>query len=279
MSHIMKSPTILLIDNGSRRAASTLQLRQLALQLEKTSAQTIYPVSLQHADHIDAEELGGITANTLEPFLRGQLQAGQREFLALPLFFGKSRALTSFIPETVNRLAEEFGSFQLRQASELCPLPGGEPLLAQILYDNIMTVMENHALSGARVVLVDHGSPIPEVTAVREWLAESLQQLLGPQITFHEAVMERRAGSKYDFNGKLLEDLLPELVSGSAEEAIVLSMLFISPGRHAGAGGDIETIRDELLHEHPQASCYITPLVGEHPAIIEILRQRLEQSL
>jgi len=279
VSYIMKSPTILLVDNGSRRAASTLQLRQLAQGLEKASGQAIYPVSLQHANHIDAEELGGITANTLEPFLRGQLQAGQREFLALPLFFGKSRALTSFIPETINRLAAEFGSFELRQADELCPLPGGEPLLAQILYDNIVTVMESRALSGARVILVDHGSPIPEVTAVREWLAESLQQLLGPQITLFEAVMERRAGSAYNFNGRLLEDLLPDLVSNAAEEAIVLSMLFISPGRHAGAGGDIESIRDQVLHKHPNANCYITPLVGENPSIIEILQQRLEQSL
>jgi sirohydrochlorin ferrochelatase len=273
----MNTPTILLLDNGSRRPASTLKLRQLAQSLGKATGQTVHPVSLQHANHIDAEQLDGLAANTFEPFLRERLQSGQKEFLVLPLFFGKSRALTSFIPETVARLEAEFGSFELVQANELCPPPGGEPRLTQILYDNIMTVIQANALNNARIVLVDHGSPITAVTAAREWLASSLQKILGPQVKLHEAVMERREGSKYDFNGRLLEEVLSELSRQESTDPVVLSMLFISPGRHAGTGGDIESICHQVISSQPRFKCFITPLVGEHPAIIDILQQRLEE--
>ena len=46
--------------------------------------------------------------------------------------------------------------------------------------------------------------------------------------------MERREGTEYDFNEPLLENLLG---SEGFEKDVVLSMLFISPGRHAGPGG------------------------------------------
>lgn len=113
-------------------------------------------------------------------------------------------------------------------------LGGVDLRLAQLLADNV-----REAMTGARrptVVLVDHGSPIPEVAAVRNYLAGQLSALLAEEaerVTF--ASMERRDGDEYRFNEPLLETLLaaPEL----AGREVVLAMLFLSPGRHAGEGG------------------------------------------
>ena len=86
--------------------------------------------------------------------------------------------------------------------------------------------------------------------------------------------MERRQGASYDFNGQLLEGLLEEL-SGE----VVLSMLFISPGRHAGEGGDIAEICQAAESANKDLTVMVSPLVGEHPKLIAILSQRLENAL
>ena len=107
-------PVILLCDNGSTRANATLQLRYLTTELSKKSRHTIHPVSLQHADRISAEELEGIPAHVFHDFMTQQLSLDQREFILLPLFFGQSKALTSFIPDEVKRLKKQFGDFKTR---------------------------------------------------------------------------------------------------------------------------------------------------------------------
>ena len=101
----MSGPPIILLDNGSRRAAATLSLRRIAVRLSGACGQPVYPVSLQHSDSVPPEQLDGTPAQTLERFLRIRLGEGQREFLLLPLFFGMSRALTSAVPGLVERLA------------------------------------------------------------------------------------------------------------------------------------------------------------------------------
>ena len=275
----MTTQTILLLDNGSRRAAATLSLRQAAKALEQATGQIIHPVSLQHANHIDPGLVEGRHADTFEAFLRDQLQAGKQEFLAVPLFFGQSRALTSFIPDTISRLQTEFGSFKFELADVLYPLPDGEPRLAMILCDNIQTALHAHDITRARVILVDHGSPTPEVVAVRELLASSMRQILGPEIMLFEAVMERRQGSEYDFSGRLLEEVLDELAIEDPGTPVVLSMLFLAPGRHAGSGGDIESIRDRVVAAHPTLKAVITQLVGDHSGLVPILQERLEAAL
>lgn len=275
----MTTQTILLLDNGSRRAAATLSLRQAAKALEQAMGQIIHPVSLQHANLIDPGLVEGRHADTFEAFLRDQLQAGKHEFLAVPLFFGRSRALTSFIPDIISRLQTEFGSFQFELADVLFPLPDGEPRLAMILCDNIQTALHVHDMTRARVILVDHGSPTPEVVAVRESLASSMRQILGPEIMLFEAVMERRQGSEYDFSGRLLEEVLDELASEDPATPVVLSMLFLAPGRHAGSGGDIESIRDRVVAAHPTLKAVITQLVGDHTGLVAILQDRLEAAL
>ena len=91
--------------------------------------------------------------------------------------------------------------------------------------------------------------------------------------------MERRDGPAYDINGKLLEEVLQELAGESSVRPVVLSMLFLSPGRHAGKDGDIEQICAAACKRHPGLEVRITPLVGEHPLLIEILLDRLNSTL
>ncbi|WP_295388933.1 sirohydrochlorin chelatase [uncultured Thiodictyon sp.] len=268
-------PETLLIDNGSTRAQSTLALRALARSLGEHSDRPVYPVSLLHADAVPADALGGQRADTLEPWLRAALAAGRRDFLLVPLWFGPSRALTQFIPTLTAELTREYGPLRLHCARELCPLPDGEPRLVDILFDHLQATAAAQACHLRRLVLVDHGSPLPQVSAVRQWLAEQLRGRLGADTQLHEAVMERRPGSDYDFNGERLETVLHRLAAADPASPVLLPLLFLSPGRHAGPGGDIAAICARVESAVPGFRVYPTPVVGTHPALIEILAQRM----
>ena len=266
------NPTILLCDNGSRRPEAVRSLHALARGLTRATGRTIHPVSLQHADAIPAEALDGAPTRTLPAFLADHLAEGARDFFVLPLFFGPSRAMTRFIPQTVASLRQTHGDFTLRVARELCPLPEGEPRLADLLAAQTLA-----ARSGQRpdyAVLVDHGSPIPQVTAVRRWLAGELQQRL-PDTVWREAVMERRDGPDYDFNGALLERVLEDIADRQPDARVTLAMLFLHPGRHAGPDGDIEGICATIEERHPDLDLAVSPLAAQHPLLIEILADRL----
>lgn len=253
---------LLLLDNGSRRAAATLNLRRLARHLGERLGYEVHPVSALHSSQIPAEELDGLPARTLEPFLHAQVAAGERSFGILPLFFGPSRAVGFFLPEVGGRVAAELGAFDLRVADVLCPLPAGEPRLVQILADQVVAALPE-PITGEPplVLLVDHGSPLPTVAAVRHWLAAELDQALAAAPTGRmrvtEAVMERRPGAAYDFNGRLLSEVLDDigLQAGGAARTVVLAMQFISPGRHAGVGGDIDEMVAAARHVTPASTC------------------------
>lgn len=275
----MGEPVILLVDNGSTRAAATLSLRRIAAALGEACGRPVHPVSLQHADRIPVEQLDGVPAEVLPGFLRARLKEGAREFVVVPLFFGNSRALSSFIPEQAALLAAEFGAFELRQAVVLSPMPEGEPRLAQILAEHVAQCSARLGVRPNRVVVVDHGSPLPEVTAVRAKVTMALRERLDAAITLGQAVMERRQGPEYDFNGQLLGDLLESCASQDPKCVVVLAMMFISPGRHAGPGGDIEQICREVMDRNPGLRVMVSPLIGEHPLLVEILKDRLEAVL
>ncbi len=264
---------ILLIDNGSTRAASTLHLRVLAECLTTRIGDTVYAVSLQHAHRVDPVELQGKPADVFPDFLQRQLQAGIRDFKILPLFFALSRALTSFVPQEADKLRSWYGSFSYSLSDVLCPLPDGEPRLVQILYAHAVYTAETHDLPLQNLVLVDHGSPEERVTRVRNHLAQQLRARLDEGVLLAEAVMERRPGKQYDFNGPLLSDCLDEMASSGAASAIVV-MQFLLPGRHAGPGGDVADICRKAMQDHPGFQVVTSPLVGEHPLLLDILASR-----
>lgn len=268
---------LLLLDNGSLSPAATLGLRHLAVALSHRLDRSVQPVSLLHSQKIPADQLDGVPAANLEPFLKRQLEAGQRRFDILPLFFGPSGALTEYLPERLALLRQKWPDLEVR----LAPCLAGEnnsscPSLASMLADQVRATLA--ALPGLvaeplRVILTDHGSPKREVTAVRDTLATLLAQNLAPQVALVQpASMERRPEPEYDFNEPLLETALarPAFHDGTT----IVSLLFLSPGRHAGPGGDIEQICAAAQATHPGLRTALTPLLGTHPALLDLLVQR-----
>ena len=266
-------PIIMIVDNGSVRANATLQLRNISKALSEYSGLTVHPVSLQHADKSPAEELNQKPADIFSTFISSQLTKGETDFIVLPLFFGPSKAISSAIPQQVQQLKEKFGDFNLHVADTIYPLPAAEIKLIELLASLTLDCIHTTEFENPHCVLVDHGSPSPAVTKVREHIAQSLQATL-PDVSIDQAVMERRSGKEYDFNGQLLENWLKSEAEKGASEIIVIQLFFL-PGRHAGPGGDIEQICVQALTEHPGTRIVATALVSEHPLILEILRDRL----
>ena len=266
---------ILLIDNGSSKADATLQLRLLAKNLSNKTGRLIHPVSLQHANKIPTEQLHDSPARVFPEFMAEKLAEGEREFILLPLFFGVSKALSSFIPEQSDLLKHKFGEFSLRVAKVIYPLPEGEQLLSEIINDHITLTAKQHKLPLKNIVLVDHGSPIPRVTEVRKHLANTVQQKLSDNIMLEQAVMERREGNEYDFNGDLLKDWLIKKAESGESNAIIALMFFLA-GRHAGEGGDIVEICEDVNKQYPDFKIAISPLISEHESLLSILHSRLE---
>lgn len=247
--------------------------------MSERSGQKIHAVPLQHAHKIPAEAfgdaLGGKRVATFPEYVEEALAGGVDEFVIIPLFFGNSRAITSFIPDTLEALQKKHGNFSWSVADELCPLPGGEPKLARLLYENLAMLADTTLTDLDCIVLVDHGSPSKKVTDVRLKLAEQLIPYLPEGTPLLQAVMERREGREYDFNGPLLQDLLEKLAHEHEVLSVAISMLFLSPGRHAGEGGDIAEICSNAMRNHPGLSVHISPLVGDNPLLIDLLNDRL----
>ncbi len=270
---------ILLLDNGSRRPQSTLALRELAARLSASLHEHIQPVSLAHSDLISPDRLAGIAATTLEPWLVDRMRQGIGHFLIIPLFFGPSGALTQAIPALIARLNRNGGNLEVRLTAPLCPLPQGEPRLTAILLNRIVTAARETRLQPRRLVLVDHGSPSPEVNATRRWLAADLRSRLEAGTQIEEAAMERRAGPQYDFNGELLLAVLRRLARADDQSPVYVVPLFLFAGRHAGPGGDLDEIAATVRAEYPELRIILTGLVGDHPALLDILASRYRETL
>ena len=269
--------SIFLVDNGSLRPEATLNLRRVAAQLSERVGMSVEAASLLHSNKVPAEAIDGVPATTLGPAATRRAGEGSREILVLPFFFGPSRALTGYLPERMATLQEEYPGVRVRVASPLVDLEAPTDLrLARILSDGLHESMQ----PGIEpcVALVDHGSPIPEVTAVRNVLAGQLGALLEHQVRcVTPASMERREGDEYRFNEPLIENLLDR--PGFNNRHVILSMLFLSPGRHAGAEGDVADLCTGAEQRNPQLRTTITRLAGEHDGIVDILADRLREAL
>ena len=263
--------SIFLVDNGSLQPAATLALRGLAAKLSHRLGIAVEPVSLLHSSGIDPELLDGRPAEILAPALEQRLGAGQTEFTLVPLFFGPSLALTVYVPECVAQLRERHPALTVRLAPALHA--AGDDRLARILADHVNAELATMQPAEVRVALVDHGSPLPEVTAVRNELAAQLARLLGPAVReVAPCSMERRPEPAYDFTAPLLADLLGTAPWNSSR--VIVAMQFLLPGRHAGPDGDVAKICQAAEAAHPGLRTQMTGLVGSHPLLVEILADR-----
>lgn len=267
-------PTYILADNGSTQPAATKQLRKLAQDLGEQTGKTVNAVSLMHANRIDPQQIDGKPAEIFYDFMREKLQQGERDFVLLPLFFGESKAITSFIPDKQKMLVEEFGEFGLTIADVIYPMPQGEARLTDIISDHIQLSIKSVDTERSVAALVDHGSPIAKVTAVRQHLAQTVIEKIGDRVDLKQAVMERREGKEYDFNGQLLKDWLTDMAEQGVAQVAVIMMFFL-PGRHAGEGGDVVEICQSVMDQYENFNVTISPLIGDHPLLVCILADRL----
>jgi len=273
-------PNIFLIDNGSLRADSVFALRGLAAQLSERVGLEVEPVSLLHSSKIPASELGGVAARVVKPTLRRLIATGARKFVFVPLFLGPSRAITDYLPELIAEARLSAPDLQVVVADTLAGVDVAAPdmRLAEMLADHVRLTMQAAGLSHPRVALVDHGTPAEVVNQVRNAVADQLALLLQTEVAAVVACsMERREGIEYDFNEPLLERV--GQLDGWAAAEVIVALFFLLPGRHAGAGGDVAEICDGLIAQHTLRSAVRTPLLGEHPRLIDILADRLRAAL
>lgn len=266
-------PLLFLTDNGSLRADAVLNLRSVAENLTSRLGRLVIPASVLHSSKVPPNELGGTAAETVIPALRRRFHAGHRQMKILPFFLGPSRALTEYLPEKIAQLRSDDPDWAQARIEIAPPLfQPGDNRIARALAERIDSTIARQRLQRPNVVLVDHGSPAPEVTEVRNAIGNQLRLLLGERVgAFSVASMERREGAEYDFNEPLLERVLrqPAYVGPT-----VIAQLFLSAGRHAGEGGDIAQICEAVERETGRLICHRTAPIGDHPLIEEILAER-----
>jgi len=273
------APTVLLVDNGSLEPAATLTLRNLARQLAQAANRPVRPVSLLHSSAIDPALIENIPAEILEPTFRELAGKGILDILIVPLFFGPSGALTDYLPERVRHLRKQWPD--LRVIIAPCLVDANNPTdnrMAILLADRVRECAKKNNFLRPAVAVVDHGTPLRSVNAVRELIAKQTREILGDFARGVTACsMERRPEPEYDFNEPLLEKLLdtPDFSTGE----VIVAKMFLLPGRHAGPGGDIEKITHAAQLRHPGLKIAHTEVLGSHPGLVAILRERLELGL
>ena len=235
-------------------------------------------VSLLHSSNVPAEALGGEPARLLEPALVAHFEAFPKaEVVLLPLFFGPSAALTDYVPARLASVRARFPQAKVRLAPWLVNPADGDSRLAGVLADQVRKAVRERGWSKPKVVLVDHGSPQPAVAAVRDHLGRQVRAELGGEIeALAVASMERRDGDAYAFNEPLLATALRTAPFNEGE--VVVALQFLSPGRHAGPGGDIATICAAAEAEQAGLRTQMTEPIAGDERLVELLAERLLQA-
>ena len=264
------------MDNGSHRPESTLTLRKIASKLSVSLNIKVNPVSLLHSTKVQSEKLNGIKAEILEPYIKKQCEQGIDSFLIVPFFFGQSAALKDYLPERINEIKKKWESVSVKLAPTLVNMEDKEDFsVSNIIAEFVVDKILSEKLVKPYVTLVDHGTPLKEVNNVRNHITNQLKILLSDKVSDVKASsMERRDGKQYEFNEPLLENILG---SGNFIKNVILAMLFISPGRHAGKDGDIDQICAIAEKECATLKTYKSELFAEHPDVIKILKKRYNE--
>src|ERR1700677_4648348 len=259
-----------LIDNGSLEPAAHEGLRAAARSLSGIAGVAVDAVSWRHSDRIPAADLGGDPAWTLAPWIRSQVSGGEREFVFIPFFVSPQGAIGSLLRRDLEALREEAGGFEFSFTTGLAD----GPALAEIVASRVRDAAEG--LRRPSVVVVDHGGASPASAALRDRVAGEVRSILGAEIgALAAASMESPGGPGFGFNRPLLAAALAACGPGD----VVIAPLFLSPGRHAGPGGDLERIARAAERRSPGLRCRFAGLVGAHPTAAQCLAAALLDAL
>lgn len=269
---------VALIDNGSLEPAAHRNLRALAAALGARVGVHVHAVSWKHSDRIPAAELGGEPAWTLHAFVRSMVDLGQREFVFVPFFVSAQGAIGSALRGDLEDL-QRAGRGKVAPDTPVPPafdfaltegLTKGDTL-KQIILDRIRATRTAGGLTKPPVVLVDHGGPSARSAALRDQLTTEVRTALGSEVGPVIA-----ASMEGDHPPHLAEVLRMPDVAG---RAVIVALLFLSPGRHAGPAGDIAQICAAAADENPSTRPHLTDLIGTHPATLDALAAALHHSL
>ncbi len=267
--------TCFLFDNGSFRPDATRSLRSLAARLQARLGCEIKPVSLLHSTRISAEELDGVPAQLLEPALDAWFGGNpEGRAVLLPLFFGPSGALVDYVPERVASLKARHPGARMVLADPMV-LPDEEPTeLVAVLADRARRAAAAKGWAKPKVVLCDHGTPLATVTEVRNRFGALLAEILREETAaVAVASMERREGDEFAFNEPLLATRLRTPPFDSGEVVVLLQ--FLSPGRHAGPGGDVAEICAAAEAERRGLTTVMSDPIADDPRLVEVLARRV----
>jgi hypothetical protein len=253
---------VALLDNGSLEPAAHLNLRAVAATLSQETGTPVHAVSWKHSDRIAAAELGGTPAWTLAAFVRGMHALGQRDFIFVPFFISAQGAIGSALRGDLEKLQAELGGFEFRFTASLAT----REVLAPIVATRIREKISAASLRRPAVVLVDHGGPSPISAALRDEMATRVRALL------HTEIVSISAASMEGSHPPLLAEQL--LAPALAQTDVVVALLFLSPGRHAGPDGDVARICSDS-----GVRCHLTDLVGNHPLASETFAAALRDTL
>lgn len=253
---------VALIDNGSLEPAAHRNLRAVAAALSERSRTLVHAVSWKHSDRIAAAALDDTPAWTLGAFIRAMHGLGQREFVFVPFFISAQGAIGSALRADLERLQTDLGGFDFTFTAGLA----AHEALVAIAAARIRETLAAPHLARPPVIVVDHGGPSAASAALRDRVAVELRARLGREVG--------------PLAGASMEGAHPPLLAeqlqapGFAGHDVIVAPLFLSPGRHAGPGGDIATICAES-----GTRCHVTELIGTHPLAVETLAAALRDTV
>ena len=266
-----------LVDNGSLRPDSILNLRKVAKNLSKLVQVEVFPIGLMHSHKVDPGLIGGEPALSVESLTSSEFSEESTELIFIPFFFGPSLGIREWLPKKLNSWIGEHPTVSFRILGEL--FRSGDDRIARALADHSRKTIRESKMRHPSLALVDHGTPLREVNQVREQVGDELEKLMSSEISdFSTCSMERREGKEYDFNDPLLESILKKWSENKDKDIqILVAPLFLSPGRHAGEKGDLSQICSRFHCAEKNILIERSDLLGQHPLVLEVLRDRIKE--
>lgn len=183
----------IVLNTGSLRPEPFLDLRKICFQLSSLSMDTaageyarFIPASCRHSNKIDPSLLHGVPAETLNMALKRAMKEGFTEIHIIPMFFGPSKTLETFVPEQVNRIISELDAVDVEVHISSAMVTESDNSVARILMDkiNMLPIRQNNQCitPEARVFVIDHGTPSPSVHLCREIVGNQLREMLGKTV-------------------------------------------------------------------------------------------------